>query len=312
MKLLVSGLATLAFALGAATLPPGADAAGPTDCQKLAAEIHSLEHQLADLAKGEAADLHGASPGEKAAIIKMYKHEKQQLAQELAQTRAELSSCVKKPIAHVPVTIRVGGLQCAVETDEVGADEPYALVYAVDLTAQRAIVVNGQPVSVPFPAGNVGLTGAWDDVDGGEYHSAAELGAGLRKPFWSLSGKPQVIENAGDVIFLVALMENDDGKPTAVRGALDSMMEGILAGKPTGDRAALVQQLIDGASGAIDDARLIATKGPNLDDEIGPVKELRLGEADLRYVAHMGSGGESLTFVGDGGKYRVDFALTAG
>jgi hypothetical protein len=301
------GMVVTLGALALTASPPAALAG--TDCKAIQAQITSLQHQLADLAKQQAADMKGASPGEKAAIIKMYKQEKKPLEQQLAQKKAQFNACVKSPIAHVPMTIRVAGVHCAVETDENGADEPYVLVYAVDLTTMKAVSVGGVTTTVPFPTAHAGLTGEWEDVDHGEYHSAAELAPDRRRPFWSLSGKKRVIANADDVVFLAVLMENDEGNPKTVRSVLEAEMSVFLASGPTGDRAVLVQQLEDGMTGALDIARKLGTEGLNFDDKAGPVRELRLTENDLRYVAHMGELGKSLPFAGDGGSYQVDVDL---
>jgi hypothetical protein len=74
------------------------------------------------------------------------------------------------------------------------------------------------------------LYGIWGDVDAGETHGTLPLPVGadpnifdslpfvMRKPFWGLNGKPTLVNNPAQVIFLVAMMENDDGKPKAARG----------------------------------------------------------------------------------------------
>jgi len=308
MKRIITLLATTAAVLPAVLpSPAGAD----TNCKAIATQVAQIEHQIADLAKTQAEDMNEAAPGQKHTIIDQYKKEKKALQDKLAKKKQQLNACVKSPIAHVPMTIRVSAVHCAIETDEAGADEPYVLAYAVDLTTQRVFVVNGQPVSMAFPTGHVGLTGPWDDVDHGEVHSATELPAALRRPFWNLAGNPHVIANADDVVFVAALMENDDGKPKVVRSALDLAMQVALVAAPTGDRAALVHHLAGAMNGLIGAAALAGTSGPNLDDKVGSARELRLTENDLRYVAHMGALGKTLSFVGDGGKYQLDFTLTA-
>jgi hypothetical protein len=56
-----------------------------------------------------------------------------------------------------PITLAVKEIKCLEETDEVGSDEPYVLVVAVDF----------QPL---VPNVEATLYGFWDDVDTGETH----------------------------------------------------------------------------------------------------------------------------------------------
>jgi len=64
--------------------------------------------------------------------------------------------------------IYLKSLSCNEETDEVGADEPYVLVIAVNLAS--TVSVGGFPV--PLPAFEVTLHGPFNDFDAGETRSA--------------------------------------------------------------------------------------------------------------------------------------------
>ena len=88
-------------------------------------------------------------------------------------------------------------IHCHEETDEVGADEPYVLVTAVNLAA--TVPVQGFPV--PLPAFDVVRYG-FDDVDDEETHDAP----GPSRSFWGLNGRPATLARPDHAIFMVALM----------------------------------------------------------------------------------------------------------
>lgn len=206
-----------------------------------------------------------------------------------------------------PITIAVQEIKCIEETNEVGSDEPYVLVVGVNL---KPLVPNVEAV----------LYGAWDDVDTGETHGTMPLPPDFdpnvfdaipvvwRKPFWGLNGQPVAINDPDDVIFLVALMENDDGKPQAARGLVKSAVVASLASSRQEKRRAVrIQKLIADMNSAL----ALPTGAPNFDDQIGSVQELQLTSQDLS-LASTGVHTKSLRFAGDGGKYDVVFELKKG
>jgi hypothetical protein len=206
-----------------------------------------------------------------------------------------------------PITIAVKEIKCLDETSELSAsDEPYVLVVAVDL----------QPL---VPNAEVVLYGAWDDVDAGETHGTLPLPVGadpnifdslpfvIRKPFWGLNGQPALINNPAQVIFLVALMENDDGNPKAARGLVKVAAVASLASSTNATRADRIKNLI----ADIDSALGIPTGLPNFDDKVGLTQELQLTSQDLS-LASIGVQTKSLRFTGDGGQYDVFFELKKG
>lgn len=99
-------------------------------------------------------------------------------------------------------------IHCHEETDEVGADEPYVLVTSVNLAS--SVSVQGFPV--PLPAFDVVRYG-FDDVDDEETHFTP----GMSQSFWGLNGAPAALADPQKAIFVVSLMENDDGDPEATR-----------------------------------------------------------------------------------------------
>jgi hypothetical protein len=205
-----------------------------------------------------------------------------------------------------PITIAVREIKCIEETNEVGSDEPYVLVVGVNL---KPIVPNVEAV----------LYGVWDDVDTGETHGTVPVPPNFppnvldaiplvwRKPFWGLNGQPAAINNPDDVIFLVALMENDDGKPKAARGLVKGAVVASLASSTQESRAVRIQKLIADMNSAL----AIPTGAPNFDDQVGSAQELRLTSQDLS-LASTGVHTKSLRFAGDGGKYDVVFELKKG
>ena len=70
-------------------------------------------------------------------------------------------------MAALPVTIALKKIKCRIETDEVGSDEPYVLVTAVDLA---------NPL---LPNAEVTLYGPWGDVDAGESRTTQPLQPGI-------------------------------------------------------------------------------------------------------------------------------------
>jgi len=189
-----------------------------------------------------------------------------------------------------PITIAVSAIKCLDETSELSAsDEPYVLVVAADL---QSVIPNVEAV----------LYGPWDDVDAGETH-----GTQPKKPFWGLNGKPALVNNPAQVIFVVAVMENDDGKPKAARGLVKGAAVTSLASSTNASRADRIKSLIQDIESAV----LIPTGAPNFDDPIDKVKELQLTSQDLS-LASTGVYTKTLQFTGDGGKYNVVFELKKG
>lgn len=212
-----------------------------------------------------------------------------------------------KPKIKVPptITIALRSIKCLEETDEVGADEPYVLVAAADL---KKLV----------PQVEVTRYGPWKDVDKGETKSTMSIPKGfpqsqidlmkqlavLRIPFWGLDNKSaKKIANADDVIFIVSMMEHDDGKPEAARGLVKAGMISSLAGSVGMGRDDRVAKVIADVKSALK----IPTGAPNFDDHIG-TKELRLTTKDL-LLPHQGSHSRTLFFLGDGGHYKTVFDL---
>ena len=191
------------------------------------------------------------------------------------------------------IQIYLRSIHCHEETDEVGADEPYALVTAVNLAA--SVSVQGFPV--PLPAFEVTRYG-FDDVDDEEDHIAP----GASRSFWGINGAPAPLNDPDEAIFVVGLMENDDGDPEALRGIVKGVVGGSVLGTLTAVRSDKVAALMRDVNSAMGPP----TGAPNFDDRIG-VGEVRFSAEELRRA----EAGEAVTTAininGDGGRYELTF-----
>jgi hypothetical protein len=125
------------------------------------------------------------------------------------------------------LSICLDSIHCNEETDEVGADEPYVLVTSVDL--ESSVSVAG--FTVPLPAFEVVRYG-FDDVDEGETHGTP----GRSQSFWGPTGDPRNLSAPDAAIFVVGLMENDDGDPEALRGIVKGLVGSSVLGSLTDPR----------------------------------------------------------------------------
>ncbi len=190
----------------------------------------------------------------------------------------------------VPTNITVSKIRCRIETDEVGADEPYVLVTAIDLTPTGGLTPNVETT----------LYGPWEDVDQGE--SRVTDG----RLVWPIGTDPAEITDPDSAIFIVSLMENDNGDPEVTRGITQLAATGSLAGSVGLSRTDRVNRLIADINSAVD----TPTGFPNFDDRVGSSQELRLTSALLNGFG--GAQKKKLVFEGDGGKYNVYCRISAG
>lgn len=202
------------------------------------------------------------------------------------------------------IKIALTHLRCLEETDEGGsaADEIYVLVTGVNL-------------KTAIPQVEVTRYGPWGSVDEGEVMTTVPIKSGVnpdavpsvvwRRPCWGLNGKAASISDPDDVIFMVSVMEHDDGDPGAARSAVKLAAIASLAGSSGMTRAERVSKL----RRDISDALKLPTGAPSFDDRVG-TRELRLSEALLKVEG--GAKEKKLEFDGDGGRYRVRFELRKG
>lgn len=211
-----------------------------------------------------------------------------------------------------PCRVAVKGIKALAESTELSnSDEIYLIAVAVDLTNN------------PIPAVRAVLTGTWGDVDTGEFHPAIQVPPGtptstvdaldklgvVARPIWPLAGEFATIAHPDDVILLVACMEHDDGDPEAARVIVQTAAVASLAGASGAPRDVLVANLRHD----VDSALQAPTGLPDLDNQVGTTKELRL---TAKHVALSVAGSpfdESVYFFGGNeneGHFRVDLVFT--
>ncbi|QHW00259.1 LGFP repeat-containing protein [Spirosoma endbachense] len=184
------------------------------------------------------------------------------------------------------IQIYLSSIRCVSDTSELTPDEPYVLVTVVNLAA------------TPVPTFDVTLY-AFDGVSSRETHYSQ----GISSSFWGINARPAQLTDPNNVIFLVTLMENDDGNPQALRSIVKGIVGSSILGSLSLDRTNKVMALlrdVNSASGT-------PTGGPNYDDKIGPSQELVFSMEDLAR-AERGELIQKTTWSrGDGGSYTMTF-----
>jgi hypothetical protein len=186
------------------------------------------------------------------------------------------------------IQIYLKSILCNVETNEVGADEPYVLITAVNLASGGLA-----------PAFEVVRYGPFQDVDQGETHSAP----GISNSFWGVNKSPATITDPNDVIFVVSLMENDDGNAENLRGIVKGLVAGSLLASSTFSYHDKVSNLINDINSALG----TITGSPNFDDKIGSSQALRFTLNELNQAEAGQTIQKNLNFFGDGGSYTLRF-----
>ena len=194
------------------------------------------------------------------------------------------------------IQIYLKNIHCDEETDEVGADEPYVFVASVNLAS--TVSVSG--VALPIPSSEVVLYGPFEDVDKGETHFAP----GISQSFWSIINTPAALENPDDVIFVVAMKENDTDDPEGSRGIVKGEVAGSISLSLPLSRAQKVTKLLNDVRSAI---RTPSPDGINFDEVIGDPQELRFSREELAGAESGRVQSKSLIFSGDGGQYTLTF-----
>jgi hypothetical protein len=183
------------------------------------------------------------------------------------------------------IYISLDSIRCHSETDEVGADEPYVIVTSVDLRTPS-----------PVPNSRAYLYGPFDDVDDQETHPSGF------QSFWGLNGEERALPNPDDAIFIVSLMENDNGDPGNLRGIIALAATGTLSATIGASRETRVSRLLQD----IDSAMGTVTGAPNFDDKIG-IQELRFTPGDIALAETGNPAFRALRIQGDGGDYTATF-----
>jgi hypothetical protein len=201
-----------------------------------------------------------------------------------------------------PFTMTITKIRCLVETDEVGSDEPYVLVFVADLSKKAGGVI--------VPSAATTRYGPWHNVDKNDLLPTIPPEFGPSIPgvpgqvnFWGLNEKAKAVQSPEDIIILMALIENDNGKPSGVRTGLHAILFAALASYINGDMnyqtivKKLKKDMQDTLKGPL-------TIGVLNNDDLIAVQEVRLQQADLQALKH-GTRVKNIMFNGDGGSYRV-------
>ncbi len=211
---------------------------------------------------------------------------------------------------RIPITIAVRGITSVGGASAVGAGEPLVLIVAADLAA------------TPQPGVRATRYGPWGDEETNATSGTRVIPpdlppaavdalanfAVLRRPFWGLDNRSaRPIERPGDVVILVALLEQGDGASGAMRERAQAAATDELANAAELDRSSRVERMIAGVSRAL----AIPTGAPHFDRQVGGVQELVLMPADL-VLPGFGPHTRSLVVGGAGGRYRIDFEFLRG
>jgi hypothetical protein len=192
----------------------------------------------------------------------------------LCEARAEQDA---NPVPQA-ITGTVTKLTCHAASKEVDADEPYLLIASFDMTNS----VNLGVVGLTLPSIDVFKIGPWSGVHEGEVHYASHLDSSDRPAFWDLDGDPRPIAHPEDVIFLVAMCENDASSPDAVRGAVRTALLAARSTNTNQDYDDYVSAMRSNMIGTIETARVAGMDPLHLnEDDLFGVSELALTTGDL-------------------------------
>jgi hypothetical protein len=194
------------------------------------------------------------------------------------------------------IQLYLSKIHCDRETDEVGADEPYVFVIAVNL----ASTINMVGFPVPLPSFEVVRYGPFEDMDQGE----TQYAPGISQSFWSLTNTPATLNDPNEVIFVVGLKENDTDNPEGSRGIVKGGVAGSIFGSLPLSRHDKVIKLINDVKAAL---MTPSPDGINFDETIGDPQELRFSREDLIRAESGQVVSETLVFSGDGGQYTITF-----
>ena len=142
----------------------------------------------------------------------------------------------------------------------------------------------------------------FDDVDDEETHTAP----GRSQSFWGPTGAGRNLAAADQAIFVVGLMENDDGDPEAMRG----IVKGIVGSSVLGSLSLSRPEKVAALKRDMGSAMGTPTGAPNFDDIVGTA-ELTFSNDELRRAQAGEAVSTSLQINGDGGRYELVFRAQA-
>jgi hypothetical protein len=230
--------------------------------------------------------------------------ERRRLTSEIRTLDAQLTQCFVQHNRHRPLTVQWQSLFCEDQDDtEVlfipEDDEPYLVVYALKLPTSPNI---GNPASF-VPDARAFKIGPFHSVDSGETVSGAVN-------VWDTNGTPRPIGDPNGVVILVAMMEFDESGADMVRTAVQTAMIPIVVSNiaaALNDPEAFRVRLMEGMAGVIQTAVKAAVGSQ--DDQIGPIKQIRLTRQILDRAYRDGTVRFDLRFTKPGARYSAAFNL---
>ena len=191
------------------------------------------------------------------------------------------------------IYIALESIRSHTDTREWSPDEPYVIVASVDLTT--TVPVGG--FAMPVPASRSFRYGPFQDVDEQETHGSRFVS------FWGLHGEERGLSNLDDAIFVVGLMENDNGDAEALRGIVAMAVNSALFATLSADRMTRIERVRQVFASAM----LTPTGVPDPDDRIGGPQELRFTSQDIAVAETGNPARRALRFTGDGGEFTTTF-----
>lgn len=179
-----------------------------------------------------------------------------------------LVAAEQTPPPRRPFTGRVKEIHCKLAGAEVGNQEPYLVIATVDRSSGGIL---------PPPMHCV-LVGPWQGMRAGSTRAADPNSPA----FWNLDGRPKIVSNPHDVIFLIGVVENDGASPDAVRVGVQAALEANLVLDHRLAYEVLADSLAGAMRGALDAVAGIgvAPGHLNFDDPIAAGR-LNLSDAEL-------------------------------
>jgi hypothetical protein len=121
--------------------------------------------------------------------------------------------------------------------------------------------------------------------------------------FWGLGGEERALPNPNGAIFIVGLMENDDGDTENLRGIVAGIVAGTISATLGADRMTIVNRLLQDVNSSLN----TITGAPNFDDQVGPPSGTAVHGKRHRSGRKGSPARQSLRVLGDGGDYTLTF-----
>jgi LGFP repeat len=191
------------------------------------------------------------------------------------------------------ISIRLHNVRCNEERNEASASEE---IYILLTSVQFKRTIPGLPSLHNL---RVERFGPWEDFDAGESILVDNV-------FWGLRGVPADVADVGEVVFLISLMEHDNGDPDAYRAAIELVASGSL-GATIGeeDDSVRAEALLRSIRDALEGINLPLPLSFD-DDHIG-TQSLGLKNTDLVAGGFLN---KQLRIESDEGDYTLTFRLT--